>query len=420
LIGVEQTSDGVNILLAVTYTYDAHDKLVAEEKWQSSTGVVATRRHWDGEDLWAITDASNVVAARYLYGEGVDQVQGRIVEAGPNAGTQGFYATDHLGSVRDIIDAATGEVLYHAEYDAFGAATEYGAGYGDRLKYTARELDADTGLQYNRARWYDNSVGRWLSEDPIGFAAGDHNLYRYVSNFATGATDPSGKFLVGLALFPLSEEECRKILKDQAEAWEATKQLLASKLLKYFLEGYKFQGKKRDIYTGDAQDKAELKERAKDSLRCMACYGIKNDIGWFAKPKVGSEVFFDSKKHGHVRYWSTDFVGTVGIQVSPISNLTEHVFFETGLFNAFGGVDVAFKGKVMGIAGEEVLVAGDAVFSDYYTFEYNFARQSFIAYHAAVLLQQKYGYPAFNVEIKVDKIWLEDVYFRKNLVWLGQ
>jgi RHS repeat-associated protein len=83
-------------------------------------------------------------------------------------------------------------VLFHAEYDAFGAATEYGAGYGDTLKYTARELDADTGLQYNRARWYDNNVGRWLSEDPIGFAAGDHNLYRYVSNFATGATDPSG------------------------------------------------------------------------------------------------------------------------------------------------------------------------------------------------------------------------------------
>jgi RHS repeat-associated protein len=142
--------------------------------------------------LWTITDASNVVAARYLYGEGVDQVQGRIVEAGPNAGTQGFYATDSLGSVRDIVDAATGDVLFHAEYDAFGAATEYGAGYGDTLKFTAREFDADTGLQYNRARWYDNSVGRWLSEDPIGFAAGDHNLYRYVGNFSTGATDPRG------------------------------------------------------------------------------------------------------------------------------------------------------------------------------------------------------------------------------------
>jgi RHS repeat-associated protein len=127
-----------------------------------------------------------------LYADGVDAVQGRIVETGTNAGTQGFYATDHLGSVRDIVNAATGAIAYHADHDVFGTATEYGAGFGDTLKYTARELDADTGLQYNRARWYDAKVGRWLSEDPIGFSAGDYNLYRYVANAATNATDPSG------------------------------------------------------------------------------------------------------------------------------------------------------------------------------------------------------------------------------------
>ncbi len=37
-------------------------------------------------------------------------------------------------------------------------------------------------------------MGRWLSQDPIGFAAGDANLYRYVGNGATNATDPSGLF----------------------------------------------------------------------------------------------------------------------------------------------------------------------------------------------------------------------------------
>jgi hypothetical protein len=106
LIGVEQTSDGASILLAVTYTYDAHDKLVAEEKWQSSTGVVAIRRHWDGEDLWAITDASNVVAARYLYGEAVDQVQGRLsVRRGRRSGARphrrSWAERRHSGLLRD-------------------------------------------------------------------------------------------------------------------------------------------------------------------------------------------------------------------------------------------------------------------------------------------------------------------------------
>jgi len=47
-------------------------------------------------------------------------------------------------------------------------------------------------VQYNRARWYDPGVGRWISEDPRGFAAGNANVARYVGNQVAGATDPSG------------------------------------------------------------------------------------------------------------------------------------------------------------------------------------------------------------------------------------
>jgi RHS repeat-associated protein len=61
-----------------------------------------------------------------------------------------------------------------------------------RYQYTGRDWDADSGLQYNRLRWYDPATGRWVSEDPIGFAGGDANLARYVGNGATNATDPSG------------------------------------------------------------------------------------------------------------------------------------------------------------------------------------------------------------------------------------
>lgn len=41
-------------------------------------------------------------------------------------------------------------------------------------------------------RWYDPKIGRWISQDPIGFAAGDANLYRYVGNEATMYVDPDG------------------------------------------------------------------------------------------------------------------------------------------------------------------------------------------------------------------------------------
>ncbi len=44
----------------------------------------------------------------------------------------------------------------------------------------------------HRARWYDANVGRWISEDPLGFAAGDVNTARYVGNGVVGSLDPSG------------------------------------------------------------------------------------------------------------------------------------------------------------------------------------------------------------------------------------
>jgi hypothetical protein len=47
-------------------------------------------------------------------------------------------------------------------------------------------------LQYNRARWFDPAVGRWISEDPIGFKAGDTNISRYVGNDPIHWIDPSG------------------------------------------------------------------------------------------------------------------------------------------------------------------------------------------------------------------------------------
>ncbi|MDV3349818.1 RHS repeat-associated core domain-containing protein [Leptothoe sp. LEGE 181152] len=62
-----------------------------------------------------------------------------------------------------------------------------------RSGYTGRERDDATGLIYYRARYYDPAVGRFISEDPLGFDAGDANLYRYVFNSPTNYTDPSGE-----------------------------------------------------------------------------------------------------------------------------------------------------------------------------------------------------------------------------------
>jgi RHS repeat-associated protein len=77
--------------------------------------------------------------------------------------------------------------------DRDGAVTrESWPANGDRYGFTGKPLDSVTGLQDNSARWYDPMTGRWTSQDPLGFDAGDDNLYRYVGNDPTNVTDPSG------------------------------------------------------------------------------------------------------------------------------------------------------------------------------------------------------------------------------------
>jgi len=107
-----------------------------------------------------------------------------------------WQLTDNLGSVRDLAEydeaSGTTSVVNHITYDSFGNVTSETAAVDHLFGYTGRAYDEETDLQNNHNRWYDAASGRWLSEDPIGFDGGDANLYRYVGNNATGATDPSG------------------------------------------------------------------------------------------------------------------------------------------------------------------------------------------------------------------------------------
>jgi RHS repeat-associated protein len=111
-----------------------------------------------------------------------------------SGGTSAWYMTDRLGSVRDVVSSA-GSNLDHIAYDGFGnIVSESNSGNGDRFKWTAREWDGTSGLQFNRGRYLEPSVGRWSQLDPIGFVAGSANLYIYVSNSSTITTDPSGQY----------------------------------------------------------------------------------------------------------------------------------------------------------------------------------------------------------------------------------
>jgi RHS repeat-associated protein len=142
-------------------------------------------------DVFADLNGSNELLTRYMRGDEVDQLFGRVDK--DDSTLSGYsYLTDHLGSIRDIIDN-TGAVKDSLTNDAFGNATsETDASYRGRYAWTGREMDTETGLQYNRVRYYDSTTGRWISQDPVGFDAGDSNLYRYVTNQPLLKSDPSG------------------------------------------------------------------------------------------------------------------------------------------------------------------------------------------------------------------------------------
>ena len=117
------------------------------------------------------------------------------------SGTTAWYLTDKLGSVRDIVNTS-GTKLDHIVYDSFGnIVTETNATNGDRFKFAGMEYDATTGQYYDRARYYDEAIGRFMGQDPMGFQAGDADLYRYVGNGPTNATDPSGLLTVKVRAF---------------------------------------------------------------------------------------------------------------------------------------------------------------------------------------------------------------------------
>ena len=132
------------------------------------------------------------ISKRYLYGEAVDQIfaQEDLSKTLGDATRILWPLVDHLGTVRDLAKQ-DGTIAVHYKYDSYGNVTS-GDTSKTRYLFTSREFDTATKLQYNRARYYDAGVGRWISEDPLGFAAGDANVGRYVRSKTTGARDPSG------------------------------------------------------------------------------------------------------------------------------------------------------------------------------------------------------------------------------------
>ncbi|CAM3529392.1 putative Rhs family protein [Xenorhabdus nematophila ATCC 19061] len=122
----------------------------------------------------------------YLYGAGLDEVVADITTRGQN-----FYFQDALGSTIALTNAQ-GAVIEKHGYTAYGLESVSGSNNA-AFRFAGRRIDPETGLSYNRARYYSPTLGRFLQTDPAGIEGG-LNLYAYVGNDPVNFIDPTGQW----------------------------------------------------------------------------------------------------------------------------------------------------------------------------------------------------------------------------------
>ncbi len=190
------TSDGTH-----SYAWDARNHLKQIDSGTTASFIydplgrrisknilgTATSFLYDGANaVQEVIGGSNT--ANSLMG-GIDEVFQRA----DSSGARSFLA-DALGSSIALADS-TGTLQTQYTFDPFGNTTQGGSSTTNSFAYTGRELDS-TGLYFYRARYYNPSLQRFISEDPIGFTGGI-DKYAYAMNNPTNSTDRSGLWAGG-------------------------------------------------------------------------------------------------------------------------------------------------------------------------------------------------------------------------------
>jgi RHS repeat-associated protein len=192
------SNDGVN-----TYTWNARNQLAS-----INSGATA-RFQYDGlgrrqvksifggntsflyDGINPVQELSGTaVTANLVTGLAVDEIFSRTDSVGAR-----YFLSDALESTLALLDS-TGAVRTQYTYEPFGRTTLSGASSGDTYQYTGREND-DTGLYYYRARYYNPTAGRFISEDPRAPYTRDMDVYRYAADNPLLYRDPLGLTATG-------------------------------------------------------------------------------------------------------------------------------------------------------------------------------------------------------------------------------
>jgi RHS repeat-associated protein len=166
----------------VSFKYDPFGRRIYKSS-SSGTSIYA----YDGDNLIEETNSSGTAVARYSQGNNVDEPLVML-----RGGATSYYEADGLGSITSLTNSAGGAAQNYT-YDSYGNIIATTGSITNSFRYTGREFDFETSLYYYRARYYDPTAGRYLSEDPLGVGGDSANFYRYALNAPTNLTDSFGE-----------------------------------------------------------------------------------------------------------------------------------------------------------------------------------------------------------------------------------
>jgi RHS repeat-associated protein len=169
---------------SLAFKYDGLGHRVQKVFTQGSN-TTTTNYLYDGNNAVADIDQNGNVLARYAATLKIDEPLAML-----RSSTMSYYSQDGLGSITSLTTSA-GALGNTYRYDSFGNLTSSSGSIANRFQYTAREFDIETGLYFYRARYYDQTVGKFINEDPSGTSGGS-NLYEYALNNVVNLYDPTG------------------------------------------------------------------------------------------------------------------------------------------------------------------------------------------------------------------------------------
>lgn len=178
----------VTAVAGVTYTYDGDGRRVKKDQTSGSTD---DRLYWYGlaGEVLQETNVTGGLLDEYIFFNGQ-----RVARRRQSDGAVFYFFSDHLGSAR-VVTNASGTIVEESDFYPFGGERVITDSLDNNYKFTGKERDLESGLDYFLARHYGSNFGRFLQADPLFGSPGrpqSLNRYAYSLNNPLRFIDPTG------------------------------------------------------------------------------------------------------------------------------------------------------------------------------------------------------------------------------------